>query len=71
MNKQHIDKFELLYSDLLDLHNRLVLDYAGDQKFEQFEEDRLVVGNLLNVIGKMINVKKYRQKLKETPKRTF
>lgn len=54
MSKQYIDKFKLLYSNLLDLHNRLVLDYAGDQKFEQFEEDRLVIGNLLDIMSELI-----------------
>lgn len=33
---------------LLDLYQRLVLDYSGDQPFEQREEDRLVIGHIID-----------------------
>lgn len=35
---------------LVDLYNRLVLDYSGDQKFEQHEEDRLIIRNIIDDI---------------------
>ena len=37
-----------IYLDkLIDLYNRLVDDYNDGMPFEQYEEDRLVVGNVI------------------------
>lgn len=47
MQRKEIDAtIEHLY----DLHTRLVLDYNGDVQFEQVEEDRLVVSNVIDFI---------------------
>ena len=36
--------------ELLDLYNRLVANYNDNKKFEQHEEDRLVVDRVINTI---------------------
>ena len=44
-----------LIEHLEDLHNRLVLNYNDNVPFEQYEEDRLVVNNALNLLKEKVN----------------
>ena len=39
-----------LIEHLEDLHNRLVLNYNDNVPFEQYEEDRLVVNNVIEFL---------------------
>lgn len=48
-----------LIEDLDDLSHRLQLDYAGDKKFEQYEEDRLAVINAIDELEILEIIKKH------------
>lgn len=52
-NEDIIDYLRVIYEDLDNLHSRLVLDYNGDTVFSQYEEDRLVLGNLLDLLDNL------------------
>ena len=49
--KAKINKTRLL-THLRDLHDRLVSNYNDNTPFEQFEEDRLVVSNVIELLEK-------------------
>ena len=52
---------ELLLKDkdyFIDLLNRLTLDYNGDKAFEQHEEDRLIVGHIVDMLCNVDTYKK-------------
>lgn len=51
--KDVIEFLKIIHKDLEDLQLRLVLDYNGDKDFEQTEEDRLVLGNLLDLLDNL------------------
>lgn len=51
--KDVIEFLKIIHEDLEDLQLRLVLDYNGDKDFEQTEEDRLVLGNLLDLLDNL------------------
>ena len=53
---RHINQLSKDKELLNDLHHRLTLDYSGDRRFEQHEEDRLIVGHILDMIEELESV---------------
>lgn len=47
INEININKLQEL---LEDLHNRLVENYNNGQPFEQYEEDRLTIQNVIDLL---------------------
>jgi hypothetical protein len=45
--------------DLIDIHTRLINDYNGVEEFEQYEEDRLVIGNVIELLDTTIKYVKF------------
>lgn len=44
---------EMLLDDLIHLENRLIDNYNDDEPFVQYEEDRLCVGNAIDIIEQL------------------
>ena len=44
----------MLLTHLQDLHERLVSNYNDNTQFEQLEEDRLAVGNAIEMLERVI-----------------